>query len=426
MAWTDRLKEAAYVAPSGTRQVFHYEDVSNTIERKTTAYEFPDAEGTFVQEHGSAGRRFPLKIFFFGDDCDLHADSFSALLAERGVGTLESPVYKNAKVVPFGVVRRQDPLASAGNQVIFDVEFVETIDLIYPTSQSDPASSVLDSVASFNKSSAQQFADQINITSALEKSDLLNNYQSLLKRAKEGLRAVADSKDDVSRAFNTIYDSINDGISTFIGEPLDLANQTAILLQAPARAADNIAARLSAYNDLSNSIVNSDDSVVESAGYDNRVANEFHTEEFFATQAVAGSIVSSVNTQFVTRDDAILAALVIQQQFDTVTAWRDANYEILSATTPRNTNTVASVDTGESYQQLQKAVALTSSYLVYISFSLKQERRIILDRDRTLIDLCAELHGSIDDQIDFMIASNKLTGSEILELPRGKEIRYYV
>ena len=415
MAWTDRLKEAAYVSPGGTRQVFHYEDVSNTIERKTTAYEFPDAEGTYVQEHGSAGRRFPLKIFFFGDDCDLQADSFSALLAERGVGTLESPVYKNAKVVPFGVVRRQDPLSSAGNQVIFDVEFVETIDLIYPTSQSDPASSVLDSVASFNQSSAQQFADQINITSALERSDLLNNYQSLLNRAKDGLTTVADSKDDVSRAFNTIYNSINDGISTFIGEPLDLANQTAILLQAPARAADNISARLSAYNDLSNSIVNSDDSVVESAGYDNRVANEFHTEEFFATQAVAGSIVSSVNTQFATRDDAILAALVIQQQFDTVTAWRDANYEALRE-----------IDTGESYQQLQKAVALTSSYLVYISFSLKQERRIILDRDRTLIDLCAELHGSIDDQIDFMIASNKLTGSEILELPRGKEIRYYV
>ena len=56
----------------------------------------------------------------------------------------------------------------------------------------------------------------------------------------------------------------------------------------------------------------------------------------------------------------------------------------------------------------------------------KLRRRVVLDRNRTIIDLAAELYGSVDDQLDFLINSNNLTGSEILELPRGREIVYYV
>jgi hypothetical protein len=62
---------------------------------------------------------------------------------------------------------------------------------------------------------------------------------------------------------------------------------------------------------------------------------------------------------------------------------------------------------------------------VYISFSLRQEFMITLQRPRTVIDLCAELYGSVDDYLDFFITSNNLTGDDIMELQRGKEIKYY-
>ena len=126
-------------------------------------------------------------------------------------------------------------------------------------------------------------------------------------------------------------------------------------------------------------------------------------------------MVSVVNNRFNTKSEAIEAADALLTQFQDVTDWRDNNFESL-----------AEVDTGEAYQKLQEAVALTAGFLVEISFTLKQERRIVLDRARTIIDLAAELYGSVDDQLDFLINSNSLTGSEILELPRGREIAYYV
>ena len=84
------------------------------------------------------------------------------------------------------------------------------------------------------------------------------------------------------------------------------------------------------------------------------------------------------------------------------------------------------IDTGELYDPLQQAVALTTGFLVQVSFTLRQERTRILERDRTVHDLVGELYGRVDEEIDFFINSNGLTGSEILELPKGKEIVYYV
>ena len=113
--------------------------------------------------------------------------------------------------------------------------------------------------------------------------------------------------------------------------------------------------------------------------------------------------------------DALAVAEIILDTFASIVTWRDNNYESLGF-----------IDTGELYQKLQQSVALVAGYLVQISFSLKQERIIVLDRARTIIDLTAELYGTIDGKLDFLIESNDLTGSEIIEIPKGRKIVYYI
>ena len=84
------------------------------------------------------------------------------------------------------------------------------------------------------------------------------------------------------------------------------------------------------------------------------------------------------------------------------------------------------MDTGGSYQQILALVGQTVGFLVAQSFGLAQERRIILDRNRNIVELCAELYNEIDDRLEFFIVSNDFTGSEILEVERGREVVYYV
>ena len=415
MGWQDRLKEAAYTTPSGQRLTFLYENVSKGFDKKTSSFDFPDAPGTFVQDNGKTSRRLPLRVIFSGDDYDLEATAFEDGLAESGPGKLEHPIYGAIDVVPFGSINRKDNLKTAANQAIIEVTFWETIDLLFPSGQVEPAAEVLAAVAEYNEAAAAQFEEVIEVETAVERATLKSRYQQVLDRARSALQAIADAQDAVREQFNAIYDSITAAIDTLIGTPLTLASQTAIFLQAPGRALVSIRARLDAYTNLANTLITGE-SAVRTPGNDSQAANDFKNDDLFASTIITGAIVSVVNNEFQTKTEALGATQEILALEAAVTAWRDANLESLSL-----------IDTGSAYQQLQEAVAITAGFLVEISFSLKQERSLILDRDRTVIDLVAELHGTTDDDtLNFFINSNDLTGSEILELPKGKEVVYFV
>ena len=411
MAWQDRLKEAAYTSPSGTRFTFSYENVSKSITKKTSAFNFPDAEGTFVQDLGHTGRRYPFRVIIHGDDYDQEAEAFEAGLLERGTGKLEHPIYGTKDVVPFGEIKRRDDLKTAANQAIIEVQFWETIGLLYPTGQTDPAEAVLASVEEYNIAEAEQFEEILDTDTASTLATFKSGYQLLLDTSRNALKAVADVQDDVAAEFNAIYDSISAGIDTLVSDPLTLAFQTTQLLQAPALALANIQARLDAYGGLVDQLTGT----IQTPGLDSENANSFQTSDLYASTSATGMIVSVVNNQFETKSEALAAAEALLDISEQITTWRDANYDSLGQ-----------IDTGGAYQQYEQAVSLAAGFLVQISFSLKQERSITLDRNRTIIDLAAELYGEVDAQLDFLIQSNDLTGSEILELPAGKEIVYFI
>ena len=422
MSWADRLLEAAYTSPGGTRLTFDYEDVRKTVEKKGTAFGFADADGTYIQERGHTGQQIPMRVILWGEDYDLKADAFDALLLERGTGKLEHPKYGTVDVVPFGAITRRDDLKTAANQAIIEVTFWETTGLLYPSSQSDPAGSVLSAVSEYNDSMAEEFADVLGFDSTVQGVNFRNEYLALLDTAEGGLQALADVQDDVRVQFNAIVDSINTGIDVLISQPLTLAFQTALLIQAPARALANIEARLSAYRDLADSVLSNGSAA---ASPDRQVAsNVFRTRDLYASTYVSGAVLSTVNAQFTTKTEAITAAQFVLARMDEVTVWRDDNFTAIAALT--DTTIVAQVDTGTSYQQLQEAVALCAGFLVEISFSLKQERRVVLDRDRNFVDLCAELYGQTDEVYNFFILSNDLSGDEYTNIERGREIVYYI
>lgn len=404
MAWTDRLKEAAYISPSGERYTFEFENVSNLRSKKTTNFEFPDVDGTYVQESGSTGRSFPLRCFFWGADYDQEAEAFDEALFEVGTGKLEHPVYGTVDVVPTGTITRRDDLKTAANQAIIEVTFMSTIGLIYPSAQNDPASEVLAAIVAYNEAVVGEFEDNIDLDTEVKKTSFKNQYKAFLNSLSDGVAAA-------TAEFNAINDSINEGLDLLVGQPLTLAFQTMQLIQAPGRALALITDKLDAYKNLANSLIKNNDRSTSVS----ETVNDYITKDLFASGYVTGSVISVVNNQFDTRVAAIEAAADILAQFDEVNTWKDENLTEL-----------ATIDTGAAYQQLQASVALVAGYLVEISFTLKQERRIVLNRARTIVDLTAELYGEIDESIDFLIESNDFSGSEILELPKGKEVVYYV
>lgn len=434
MPWQDRIREAAYRSPNGTRTVFTFQDVSRVVEKKTSAFDFPDADGTLVQDLGRKGRRYPLRVIFAGDDHDLEADAFEQTLLERGAGVLEHPRYGQVDVVPFGEITQRDDLKTRANQTVIEVVFWATIGTAYPAGQTDGAAEALAAVDSYTAAASGQLEDALQLDTQFEEVTFRDQWDSFLDNVESALAEVAEVQEDVTRQFNDINDSINRGLDVLIAEPLTLAFQTLALIKAPARAVAQIEARLNAYGDLASSIVNGSSNRIGtgSAGApqtvqptnDSRAANELASRQIFAQGAVSGSVTAAMLSAqspegeggYSTQPQAIAAAEQLLEQFDQVTNWADQNYRALDGVT---------VDTGAGYQQLQKAVALAAGVLVQLAFNLRQERRITLDRARSLYDFVGGYYGDIDANLDFFISSNDLTGSEILELPKGRTVVVY-
>ena len=110
MNWQTRIGPAAYTSPSGVRLTFQYENVTRNVNKKTSNFEFPNVDGSQVQDLGRDGRKFPIRAFFTGDDHDIDASAFEDALLERGRGQLEHPFYGSFTVVPFGAITRRDDL----------------------------------------------------------------------------------------------------------------------------------------------------------------------------------------------------------------------------------------------------------------------------------------------------------------------------
>lgn len=213
MAWQDRVKEGAYTSPNGRRFVFLFENVSKEVDKRTTGFNFPDADGTLVQDLGHSGRRYPLQMIFSGDNYDLEADAFDAALLERGEGKLEHPFYGVINVIPFGTIRRRDDLKTAGNQAVIQVTFWETIGVVYPTGSLDPASALLAAIGEFSVASAVQAALDFDFSSVIETTLGENEFQAVLDQIRTRMRTVVDNDEKTKQLFDLIYESISAGLA---------------------------------------------------------------------------------------------------------------------------------------------------------------------------------------------------------------------
>jgi prophage DNA circulation protein len=348
-----------------------------------------------------------MLIFFHGEDHDFDAEAFTDSLDTTGVGVLDHPVWGPLDVVPVGGWGERNDLKTGANQTVFEVTFFSTIGLDFPESDVFTSDAILVSLGEYNTAAALEFESAVDTSRAVQRAVLAAEYTLLREQVSLALQPLAAAQEDVRLQFDAINSSLALGVAALITSPKVLARQTTLLVQAPARArAASIASRVEAYGALVSEFIGADAPGSE---------NAFQLQGLFAQAAVSGYALATVNAQFETRTQALLAAEGLLEVLADTVGWQDTQRVALGV-----------IDTGAAYQQLQKVVALVAGFLVQVSFSLKRERRLVLDRRRTTIDVAAELLGSVSDEtLDALAEANNLSGSELLELPRGRAIVYY-
>ena len=316
-------------------QCFSTPDVSRVAEKKTSAYDFPDADGTLIQDLGRKGRRYPLRLMFGGPDHDLEADAFEQTLLERGAGILEHPRYGQVDVVPFGEITQRDDLVRSANQTVIDVVFWETIGTAYPAATANGQAVAAATVAAYATAAAEQAAQDLSVVTPVESVTLSDQWESLIGDVDAALSEVTQAQANVQRQVDAVRDSISNGLSVLIGQPLTLAAQTLVLIQAPAKALNQIEQQLNGYRDLAARITGGGPNRIGTGSVtplrilqptnDNRAANELAARQLFAQGAVSAATLAALDADYQTQPQAISAAESILDQFDRVVAWSDAN-----------------------------------------------------------------------------------------------------
>lgn len=429
MSWLDRLKPGAYSSPSGIRIPFSFETVSRETTKRTAEFPINGLNDDLIQDNGYGSRKYALTCYFSGAEHDRIATQFELALLEKGVGQLEHPLYGTFAVVPTGTITRRNDLVSGNNESVIDVTFSTTLASVYPSGQGYPRSEIEDSISDFSLAAALQFEASVDLPTKVSQANFRGIVSSLLGQVRNAFEQIQGVTKEARRQFADQAATINESLDVLLGEPLVLAQEVVGLVLAPSRMVEGLASRLGGYASMAKGLVSTygaESSTPTTLPESLRAArNRVILADTVLMAAAAGAVQSTVvspgptggtgPTTFRTRPEAIAAAEGILATLDDVVAWRDASLGALGL-----------LDTGPTYGQLRESVMGAAGYLVESSFDLIPERRIVLERDRTILDLCGELYGSIEtERLDFLVASNDLSKDQILTLRRGDTIRYY-
>jgi hypothetical protein len=374
---------------------FGFEEFSQSVGVKTTAFEFPGTNGTFVQDNGRTGRRVPIQAIFSGANCDLQANAFGEMLGEIGIGTLEHPRYGRLQVVPTGDIGRADPLVSGANEIKISVEFYETIGVVWPEEITNFQGLSIGALLDFPLDSATDFAGKLNTSrpGLLPSADL--DFQSKF------LNAVS--------ALSNLGTSLPSAIDSLALGPLTAAFQVSQAILSIAAGPSLLLDKLNAYGNLLEGIFLQKGTTP--TGLEWQVAsveNARAIADFHASSYVVGSIQSASVSTWKSRSEIFSTLDTLYDFQESWTAWREA----------------AGVVTGNTAQSVYECLGYVAGALLEASFSTSQERVYVTPSDMSPLDLCAYLYGDLS-KLDQLISTNNLGGDELETVPAGTEVLYY-
>jgi hypothetical protein len=453
------IQEARYISPSGKEIIFSWETAKRDTELKTGVFTFPGSDGALVQHQGMGARTFPLVCIFSGPDCTDKADDFEAALIERGVAELQHPIYGTVKVKPVGHIEREDDPVKKLGQSTVTVTFTETVTGEEAAELNSTAADAIDEeYEEFSEAAAADFAgaiadDSIDTGTGFETQSALENQtqsiiedlQPLAESDKNGfadwLATARELKDSIKNLYKKGMDAAAKIESTYV-KALNIGRLTLRLMKLPSNLAVALAEKIKSHSTLTANLINqykNDPFGIE------KIKGAYATATLALTGAVAaiasGSALTVAEVAALTgaapagpvrastgagpaadksagtasREEAVGAANKVAEFFETVTAFQDTKIA-------QN----AFVDAApEAHIALAGLVYSSIQLILNAAFALPMQKTITLDRDRQVIELCAELYGTTDYLDDFIIENN-FNIDEIELLPMGKRVSYYV
>ncbi len=402
MSWLDTV-DLPIIINTGDGKSFSvlWKPEDENIEWNIAEFEFNEKDGSLVKRGRIKGRRFPLRIYFQGDDHLEESDSFKLSALDRRPWVISHPLYKDIIVHPIGLKFNNADY----NVTEITGTVVETIIDDGVVFVPDPIDKVTNDKALLDETFITAFdvtPDATDINSMLETNNAL--YASGNKLF---------SSDDYFNAFKDASKAVLNATA----DPLAAMRKVQALINAPGLFAQTVKDRVGLFQ-----------------------------EQFNNLRANLGFITSKSGKQiYQTQGSALISCMCLAASNPLPNDYKNGiSITVIIEIIINNYNTYIvdldelQSDTGgqpDSYipdaasmNGLNEIVNFAVTNLVKIALGAKQERTIILEDDSNWIILAHRFYGldSEDENILTLMENNSVGLDTLMGVRKGTTVVYYV
>ena len=413
MSWKDRLQpEITLTSPDGDIYGAFWKGDPRNFEKKLGIFEYPKQSGAVIQDLDPRADRYNLTFFFEGSDHDIVARRFYNSCKQRGEWEVLHPTLGSLDLYLVKVQHDIQPVDSA-NVTQFTTEWIAPSSKIFSVSITQREAVATEKNNLLKERAADQFADQSNTT----ESGPLTQFRSSIENGAVVIKQALAPLTQTVAEVNAAVESVNRGITSAVAETelnvVSLASQIQTLVTLPATVPQSIGVRLDYYRGLLDTIISGTPEKPTAKNKNVLVYNEL----------VLTSVLSSVAEVLIdntvdTREEVVEFIESINQMFFDATAALDAGQELyIDSIIDRQYFSLSST--------FNTAVLLLSdinTLLLRRLFDLAAAKRFTLGRHRAPVEIA--ITEGVD--LDLFIQSNKLSNTDILLLPAGREVVVYL
>lgn len=401
MSWQDNLHgNAALTSPSGIVFLPQWIGDSREMEKKLGIFEYPNVRGANVQDLDVGPTRYPLTIYFEGENNDVDAENFFTACKERGPWAVFHPVKGNLTLQLVKIKEEIEPVSS-GNITKIATDWIEpgtNAPLVFAP---DVASQISDATGSVY----EDFGDAINTSSPLALAQVYSDVVEVTASIASLNSLISDN--------SGILQTLSATLSVATLDAYSLGASVQALVAMPGTLQPNTSSAFSFYLNLMNN-----SSVLAPSTPSVNGLNSMAMLELVETSCFIAMCQAVLDANLTSRAQAIGYLNSLTTAFSTMCEILDSA-QTLYASNPLATQYFS---LSQCYTGLLSLLQATCNYLLTEAWGLAVAKYITLSRDRAPIEIALTEGVDLDD----FISSNQLYGTEILLLPAGTQVVVYL
>jgi len=406
MSWVDRV-QSGLVITTGDGRAYEPKWMKTSYVRdyNVTEYNFPETDGTLVKRTTALGTKYSIEIFFEGDENIEQAEQFRTSCDDRRPWTIEHPEYGNILVQPSSLSFD----TSTYNSTRVTGTVTETI--------ADEGLQItevpLDLITGFNLAVFEISAEALSAEQSPSPARMNANNQAYYDSGKLSVSNLIESQ-----RYFAAFSAANGAIANVTAKPLQAAISLQRVIEAPAQFSLSVRARIDILQNQLRLLILSVNSI--SSVFDKKLI-ETNGAVIISSMSLAAA--TPLSNQDYGNADTV---------FQIIEILLNANLDYLNVIDQMQTDNGGDTDSyvadfGLSIQ-VNDVLNYTISSLFTIALSAQQLRTFTITSDTSLILLAHKFYGLTEDDstIDEFISQNSLGLNDMLVLPAGKIVKYYV